>query len=226
MPEGVITAIEPQERRGGRRSNVFVDGRYAFSVQTDVAVTLRVGQPISAAKTAELLSSDELARCYDSALRFLGPRPRSEREVRQRLARHGYPTELVDPVIEKLRGLKLVDDSTFAEYWVEQRQTHRPRGARLLKMELRQKGLDSEVTGQALSDLGDEAQTAYQAAAKRAHSLRALDERTFKQRLGGFLQRRGFDYESSAKATSRLWTETRDGGQDDAGVSDEDDLPS
>ena len=110
MFEGVITAVEPQRRRAGRRSNVFVDGRYAFSVAADVAAGLRVGQLISAADAGKLVSQDETARCYDAALRFLAVRPRSEREVRQRLARHGYAGELIERIVEKLRALGLVDD--------------------------------------------------------------------------------------------------------------------
>jgi regulatory protein len=209
MLEGLITSVEPQERRGGRRSNVYVDGRYAFSLESGLAAALRVGQPISALKTAELLWNDQLARCYDSAIRFLGHRPRSEQEVRQRLTRHGYPDEIVDRVVEKLRGLDLIDDAAFAQYWVEQRQTHRPRGARLIKVELRQKGLAADLASEAVSGLDDEADGAYRAAERKARTLRGLDERTFRQRLGGFLQRRGFDYESTASAVNRLWEETR-----------------
>ena len=209
LPEGAITAIEAQRRRPGRRSNVFVDGPYAFSATSEQAASLRVGQAISASETSQLLSDDELARCREAAMRFLSARPRSEREVRQRLARHGYPTELVDPVIERLRGQNLVNDGEFAQFWVEQRQAHRPRGARLLKQELRQKGLSVDVATEALSDSGNEAENAYRAAAKRAVTLRALDEFTFRRRLGAFLQRRGFGYQTSAAAVSRLWAETR-----------------
>ena len=41
----------------------------------------------------------------------------------------------------------------------------------------------------------DDDDGAYRAAQRKAVSLRALDERTFKQRLGAFLQRRGYGYE-------------------------------
>lgn len=207
MIEGRVTSIEPQRRRGGRRCNVFVEGRYAFSLHADAAATLRVGEPVTSLESAELLWRDEWARCYDAALRFLSVRPRSEHEVRQRLARHGYPPELVDRAVSRLRELKLIDDAAFAAYWVDQRQTHRPRGARLLKLELRQKGLASEAATEAVDDLGDQADDAYRAAVKKAHALRSLDERTFRQRLGAFLQRRGFDYDSANTAVRRIWAE-------------------
>lgn len=203
----MVTAVEPQRRRGGKRSNVFLDGRYAFSLESDVAAGLQIGEPLSETQRAALLSKDQSARCYDAALRFLAARPRSEQEVRRRLSEHGHPGELIDGAIAKLREYRLLDDTAFAQFWVEQRQSHRPRGARLLKLELRQKGLTTEQAGEALADLGDEAESAYQAAAKRARTLRGLDERTFRQRLGAFLQRRGFDYETTATAVRRLWAE-------------------
>ncbi|MGE3913257.1 MAG: RecX family transcriptional regulator, partial [Chloroflexota bacterium] len=75
-----ISAIEQQERRGGRRSNVYLDGRYAFSLSTELAIQLRVGEPISEARHAELVLKDQHVKAYDAALHFLGARPRSERE--------------------------------------------------------------------------------------------------------------------------------------------------
>ena len=207
--DGMITAVEVQARRGGRRANVFVDGRYAFSLSTQLAAErLHVGDAIDATAADLLLNEDQRLRCYDAALRFLGSRPRSEREIRDRLARHEFAPQVVDGVIERLRKLDLVDDAAFAEYWIEQRRTHRPRGGRLIKQELRQKGVDAEVATAALASDEDETDGAYRAAVRKAQSLRLLDERTFRQRLGAFLQRRGFDYETSRTVVNRLWQET------------------
>ena len=207
--DGIITAIEPQARRGGRRSNVFVDGRYAFSVSAELAIRLHVGDAVGSAATDRLLDEDQRLRALDAALRFLGVRPRSEREIRDRLARHEFAPQIVDRVIERLRELDLVDDAAFAEYWIDQRRTHRPRGGRLLKQELRLKGVDVEVAAAALSTDDDETDGAYRAATRKAQSLRLLDERTFRQRLGAFLQRRGFSYETCRTVVTRLWNELR-----------------
>jgi regulatory protein len=204
---GTVSAIEPQERRGGRRCNVYLDGRYAFSLTTELAVQeLRVGDAVSADQYSTLVLKDQQARAYDAALRFLGARPRSEREIRDRLARHEFDVQVVDRVIERLRRIQLVDDVAFAAYWVEQRATHRPRGSRLLKQELRHKGVDQDVVAEALPS-DDDADGAYRAAQRKATSLRAFDERTFKQRLGAFLQRRGYGYETVRPVVSRLWQE-------------------
>ena len=211
--DGTVSAIEQQERRGGQRCNIYVDGRYAFSLSTEVALQLRVGEPISEARHTELVMQDQQAKAYDAALHFLGSRPRSEREIRNRLARGEYDPQVADHVVERLRRIQLVDDAAFAAYWVEQRATHKPRGARLLKQELRQKGVSQDVVTEALPV--DDEDGAHRAAERKAVSLRAHDERTFKQRLSGFLQRRGYGYETIRGVVNRLWTETNGESSDD-----------
>jgi regulatory protein len=144
----------------------------------------------------------------DVALRFLAPRPRSEQEVRRRLRRAGVDEAAVEGVLERLRGHGLIDDGAFAQYWVEQRQTFRPRGARLVRAELRQHGVDAANASAAAETLTDSAaEDAYRAAYKRALQLRTADERTFKTRLSQFLARRGFDWDTIAPAIARLDTE-------------------
>ena len=142
------------------------------------------------------------------ALRFLARRPRSEYEVRQRLRRAGVEPGAVDATLSQLRRHRLLDDTGFAEYWVEQRQTHRPRGARLLRAELAQRGVARPVADEAITAVEDTAaEDAYRAASTRAERLRDLPLEVFEARLGGFLARRGFDWETVATTVRRLRAE-------------------
>ena len=92
---GTVSAIEPQERRGGRRSNVYLDGRYAFSLTTELAVQeLRVGDPISDEPVRDAGRQGPAGPGYDAALRFLGAAPAQRaRDPRPpgapRVRRHG-----------------------------------------------------------------------------------------------------------------------------------------
>jgi regulatory protein len=112
-------------------------------------------------------------------------------------------------VVIKLADYKLVDDRAFAEYWLENRTLHRPKGARALRAELFQKGLGREVVDQALEGERDEADDAYRAAQRQTMRWPTSDERAFRQRLALFLQRRGFDWEAIEAAANRLWEERR-----------------
>jgi regulatory protein len=99
-----------------------------------------------------------------------------------------------------------VDDEAFARYWVENREAFRPRGKRSLRFELRRKGIAGSVIDDAVAHI-DEADSAYRAAQGRARQLDQLDYQTFRHRLSGFLQRRGFDYDTVKETVYRLWQE-------------------
>jgi regulatory protein len=143
----------------------------------------------------------------------LTPRPRSEQEIRRRMAEKGHQPERVERVLVRLRDLGLADDRAFADFWLENRAMHRPRGARALKTELFQKGLAREVVEAAIEPAQDEAEPAYRAAQRRAATLSTLDEAHFRQRLAQFLQRRGFGWEAIEPAVERLWQERTEGAE-------------
>jgi regulatory protein len=125
--------------------------------------------------------------------------------VRQRLRRAGLEPAAIDSVLDRLRGHGLVDDQTFAEYWVDQRQAFRPRGARLVRAELARLGVARSVAEAATAELGGSAEDdAYRVAARRAARLKGLPSEVFEKRLGGFLARRGFDWATIGRVLARL----------------------
>lgn len=206
---GQVTALTPQ--RGRReRLNVFLDGEFAFGVEAEAAARagLAVGMTLDEDAVARLRGEDEAARYRDDALRFLSFRPRSVVEVERYLRRRGADEASVAATLERLRGAGLVDDAAFARYWIENRGAFSPRGARALQAELRAKGVAPEGIDEALQETGEgEEERAYQAGRKRLRLFARLDEDEFRRRMYGFLQRRGFDYETARAATARLWSE-------------------
>lgn len=192
----VITALTPS-RRDARRIDVFVDG-VSTTQLADVVVAeraLRVGQALTRQELAGLDAAERLSRATDRALAFLSHRPRSAKEVRDRLVRHGIEDDLVDAVLARLAGWGYVDDETFAAYWVENRATHQPRGRRLIEQELRRKGVDREAIATALATTPlDEVAAAAALVRARVGRLAGLEAPARRQRLAGYLLRRGYDY--------------------------------
>jgi regulatory protein len=148
----------------------------------------------------------ETSRCLKAAVRFLKYRPRSEFEVRERLRHHGYESQCVDAAIVVLKEKKLIDDRAFARFWVENRDSFSPRSQRLIKTELRQKGIDGDIIDQAVA-ITDDIEGAYRAAQQKARGLSHLDYDTFSHRLSAYLQRRGFGYTIVNEAVTRVWSE-------------------
>lgn len=198
----IITALEPQKRRRDRIS-VFLDGEFAFGLPDIEAARLRVGQELSEQQIAELRAIDAVSIALDRAMRLLARRPYSVAEIRRSLASHETAPNVIDEALARLETLGYVDDYAFAQYWVENRERFRPRGARALRYELRQKGIADAIIQQALDGF-DGTDSAYAAAQEQVRRLRGLDRRTFRARLSGFLARRGFDYGTARETVDRL----------------------
>ena len=97
----------------------------------------------------------------------------------------------------------------FARAWVENRNTFRPRGKPALRMELRRKGLSDEIIQSVVDAHVPEESLALEAARKYARRLKDLEWPEFRQKLGGFLTRRGFSYTTLAPVVSEVWKETQ-----------------
>ena len=206
-----ITAIRAGRRRG-KRANVFLDGGFAFSLEAEVAIRegLQVGQELSANQIEALTRSDCFHRCLNTAANYLGYRPRSEFELRERLQRRGFNGDSVDAVLAKLKEQGLVDDMAFAQFWRDNRQSFSPRSQWLTKLELRQKGVAADIIDQVVDVADDE--SAYRAALSKARSLSPSDYQSFRRRLGEYLKRRGFGYGVINHTVERVWQELGSSG--------------
>ena len=204
-PPGTITAVEPQRR--GTRFNVFIDGEFALSVDAALAAHLRPGQALDATALARLAAADEQRRAADAAFRLLAVRPRSAWEIETRLRQRGYSAAAITAARARLDRFGLADDAAFARYWVEQRQTFHPRGRVALRAELRAKGVATDTIAAAMPPADDETDAALRAARRQLGRFRGLDRNAFRQRLGAYLQRRGFGFQACASAVARLWEE-------------------
>ena len=204
---GTVTALRVQ-KRNPQRVNVYLDGEFAFGLARITAAWLHIGQELSAEKIAQLQSEDAREVGYQQALRLLSYRPRASAEVRRNLEKHAMPAEVIEDVLARLQRAGLLNDSRFAQAWVDNRSEFRPRGRRALAVEMRQRGLDDESIQQALAEVDEEA-LADQAASKQSRRLTGLDETAFKHKLSGFLARRGFGYAVIRDTVDRHWNKIR-----------------
>ncbi len=214
---GTITALKVQ-KRNRNRVNVYLDERYGFGLAGHLAVPLRRGQFLSDKEIARLKEKDEYHQVYERATKLIAHRPRSEAEVRRRMERQDVTPDLVDKVIKGLTTAGLLNDAEFAQLWVENRETFRPRSRHMLRYELRQKGLDEEFISQALEQV-DEEESGRRLALKQSQRLSHLDWPSFRQKLTGYLVRRGYPYDITRNAVREAWQSL---SEDDFHTSDND----
>ena len=186
------------------RTRVYLDGRFAFSLEPETAVHLKEDQEISEDDVEKLIRDNDKQRALASAYHSLSHRPHSTQEIKQKLARKQFGEETIDRAMAHLTNLGLLNDADFARFWRENRESFRPRSSTLIGMELRHKGVPPEIAGEATADMDDEA-SALRVGEKKAKSLARVDYDTFYRRLGDYLRRRGYNYDIISKTIKQLW---------------------
>jgi regulatory protein len=174
---------------------VYLDGEFAFGLALIHALWLKTGQTLTDAQIEELKAADTLEKAHQKAMDFITYRPRSEREVRQRLTRAGVDEASMTQIVADLRNAGLLDDASFSKEWVESRLRSAPGSRRKLEWELRQKGVAQNVIDKTLQTADvDDLQTALNMAQRRLPRLAGLDAISQKRKLSDYLARNGFDY--------------------------------
>jgi regulatory protein len=206
--ERMKTVTDIRRGQRGKRVNIFLDERFAFSLEAEVALKegLRTEQALSEDEIEALVKADQFQRCLNAALNYLDYRPRSQAELAERLHRRGFDGDSVAAVLARLKTQGLVDDLAFARFWQENRQSFRPRSQQLTRRELSQKGVSRDIIDRVVTGLDDE-DSAYRAAAAKARRLATNDHESFRRKLGQFLKRRGFGYGLIKTTVERVWQE-------------------
>lgn len=149
---------------------------------------------------------DLFEKLYNLSLRYLQIRQRSEKEVREYLKKKQATPEVIEKIIAKLHDYNFLNDALFAKLWVESRSRAKPRSKWLLQRELSQKGIAKEIIEHTLIEESGATDLALakQAIERRIVRFRDLPRQEVYQKVGGFLARRGFSWETSKRAIDDL----------------------
>lgn len=207
-----ITSLD-QQANNPERVNVHIDGKFLLGTSAEIMLKLglHVGQELSAADIQALQYAEARQQAIERAINYLSFRPRSQEEVRRHLRKKETPAEIIEDALTYLQSMDYINDKTFTSFWVENREQFNPRGSRALRNELRMKGVEREIVEEAVDDEHDE-ELALRAGRKKALLLArtpGMDHAKFRNRLSGFLQRRGFSYEAVSHAVRTLWQEVK-----------------
>lgn len=193
VPGGTtIVSIEPIRRRKEWLRLTLDDGRSLdlpdlLVVQQD----LRVGMACPEETVTSLADAASRRACLDRALRLLAARPRSAKELQQRLRQAGYAADVIEPALVRCQELGYLDDAAFATWWAGQRQGRQ--SARAVRQELRAKGIERPLAEEATAPLDDEAAALELARARWPRT--SGDPRQRREKLVRFLAGRGFGWD-------------------------------
>ena len=198
-----ITAITPQIK-DKRRCNIYLDGRFycGLTLETTVKNRLKVGQVVSPEFLSEIQLESEKHTALDKALAHISATRKTEKQVRDFLSGKGYLSDVIEFVIEKMKGYNFLNDGEYAEAYIQSAGARK--GGRLIKMELKSKGISDGEIDEALSGLDSETQV--QAAVTLLQKYlrgKTIDRETL-QKAYRYLMSKGFDYDTARSALSSL----------------------
>ncbi|MFB9462512.1 recombination regulator RecX [Streptomyces cinereospinus] len=137
---------------------------------------------------------DPAERARAICLRLLTGTPRTRKQLADALRKREIPDEVAEEVLSRFEEVGLIDDSAFADSWVESRHHGRGLARRALAQELRTKGVDSTLIDAAVAQLDTEQEeaTARDLVTRKLRSTRGLDRDKRLRRLAGMLARKGY----------------------------------
>ncbi|MCX4765437.1 recombination regulator RecX [Streptomyces sp. NBC_01275] len=139
-------------------------------------------------------SGDPAERARAICLRLLTGTPRTRKQLADALHKREIPDDVAEEVLSRFEEVGLINDSAFADAWVESRHHGRGLARRALAQELRTKGVDSALIEEAVGrlDSEQEEETARELVDRKLRSTRGLDRDKRLRRLAGMLARKGY----------------------------------
>ena len=179
--------------KGGSPTRGFQKG--SASSQAEGAVT-SWKQKVRAARAAE--ETDPYTRAKTIVYNQLAYSAKTRGQLRKKLQSEGFEAELIEPLLDKFEGAKLIDDAEYAQSFVAQKSRTKKLSRAALRRELAERGVRGEEAENALAQRTDEQERedAAELVRKKLRPGMDLSDRAEKdrvtRRLLGMLARRGY----------------------------------
>lgn len=207
---GKITKIEVQ-KRNKKRSNIFIDDEYAFSLSNDIVINerLKVKDIIDEEKLKRVSKEDSFLKCRESAFRTLERSSKTEKELIEKLKTKGYLDEEINRTIEYLKEYKFIDNYSYAERYINEKI--KSQGVRKIKYALIQKGVEEDIIEEVIDNVNNdkEEETAKLLCEKKYNQIikREEDKYKIKNKLFTYLMSKGFDYSIIQRVINNIMEE-------------------
>ena len=187
---------------------IYADGRLMATLDRASfdRAPLAEGDEVDQEKYLENFACVQEPAAYEAALSALDRSARTERALRQWLARRGYLSGAIDSAVERLQRARLLNDGAIAERLTEAGAAG-GMSKNAIKRKLRAKGVGDEDIDSALEAVSDEDQllSAKRLAQKLYPKYAREERRAARAKLSQALARRGFSWDVIAQALEGLF---------------------
>lgn len=138
---------------------------------------------------------DDPDYAFNRATRYLSVRARSEKEIEKYLLQKDFNPQIIPQVIDRLKDLKFLDDTQFAESFMHGRQVYKGKSKYFITYELKQKGVTDEIIHEVSQNSPDDLLTAKSFIERKKRIYSRLDKQEFREKMMRLLSSRGFSFD-------------------------------
>lgn len=206
----IITEISVQ-KKNKKRCNIYVDGSFSCALDsfTVLKYNLKVGQEITTERLEELSFESEKDKALSYAFDYISKYFKTEKQLKDKLYEKGYMRPVVDYVMEKVKEYGYVNDERYVKAYIE--SNGKKKGTKLLKYELKGKGVSDEILNEIKRDERSE-KAACKAFAEKFFSKNEMTKENVRK-LYQRLYARGFSYDIVSETLDSIRSEVEDDGE-------------
>ena len=153
-------------------------------------------------KVALVSSLEEALKCLkkeikEEGFKLLKQRPLSAKEIEDKLLAKGFLPHEVANLCQDFANDGWINDKKFTQYFIESYQKSRPLGEYALKLKLKEKGVDSLIIEQCLSDYYENnsaLQEAFDLVKKNFYKYEKFSKMDQIKKITAYLFNRGYQY--------------------------------
>lgn len=172
---------------------------------TLVKYELKKGQELTDEEWEELKHFNTVAAAVQYVCVYLLTTPRTEKNIKDKLRQKGYEKNVVDEAMSHLNSLGYIQDSLYAEAFIE--GNIQRKSPRAIRQKLMEKGVSPEHADAAFAKFDTDEHQAEQIkvlALKKMKSMKALPEREMRDKIIRHLLYKGYAYEDCKGVVSAL----------------------
>lgn len=210
----IITSIK-QAKKNENRVSIYLDDKFWVGLDKSELLSFGLfkGKEITEEEKSTIEKSASFTKLIGRIMNFISIRPRSTKEICDHfIYKKSEESENVTKAIEYLENKNLVSDKRFAEWFIENRFASKRYGVNKIKAQLSQKGIDSKIIKEILSDekykdedFKEEQTINLEEQVKKAmRTIKYKDTNDLKQKLFRRLAGKGFGFDEINKAFKKV----------------------
>ena len=189
----IITNIEAATNA---KYKVYIDGEYAFILYKKELSRYHIaaGQELEEGVWQKIRTEVIGKRAKLRALHLLNDMGRTEAQLRQKLERDGYTTDVVEEAVSYVKSFGYINDENYARIFIDSKKNKKSR--KEISAILLQKGVAKEVIEEAFGeyDEEDDARAAIANILEKKHYDPENADWRETRKAAAYLMRKGFEY--------------------------------